>query len=467
MINVYNSLNNKKEEFKPLNDGKITMYACGITVSKPAHIGHAYQAVVFDMIVKYFEYRGYDVKYVRNYTDVDDKIIACANEKGISPLKYAEELIEETDKEMKALGVKDPYIFAKVTEHIDDIIVFISKLIEKGYAYVTENGDVFFEVSKFKSYGKLSNNVVENNLVAVRKKLEDNKKNNEDFALWKSAKEGEIFWDSPWGKGRPGWHIECSTMSIKYLGETLDIHGGGRDLKFPHHENEIAQSEALTGKTFANYWIHNGLVKINGEKMSKSLNNSILLKDLLEEYDKEVIRMLLLNNSYQSDLNIMDGMFNNVEKHLYGFYQTLLKLNNIEDKTKSKELISKLDNDFVKAMDDNFNTPIVISYLFDIFNEINKNINEYDYETIMNGLSKIYYSIGIFQTEPQEFVNNLRKKYMKDITVEYIEEKINQRKTAKENKNFEEADNIRKELEEKNIQLKDTREGTIWDIIIK
>lgn len=467
MINIYNSLTGKKEEFKPLEDMKVKMYACGITVSKPAHIGHAYQAIVFDMIVKYFTYCCYDVFYVRNYTDVDDKIIEMANTLGENPITYAQNLIKKTDDEMEHIGVKYPNIFAKVTDHIPDIISFIEKLIEKGFAYITDDGDVYYEVSKFPAYGKLSNNTIDNTLDGVRKKNEDNKRSANDFALWKKAKEGEIFWDSPWGKGRPGWHIECSTMSIKYLGETFDIHGGGRDLKFPHHENEIAQSEAMTGKKFANYWVHNGLVKINGEKMSKSLNNTILLSDLIKEFDTEVIRMALLNNIYSSDINVTDDLFTTIEKQLYGFYKTLNITNTFKgDLTKTNELLAKLKSDFENSMNDNFNTACAISLLFPLFNTINENINNYDLLVVLEELKKLYYPLGIFQTKPVDFINKMKNKYLNNITVEEINNAIAKRMEAKQNKDYLLADSIRHNLELKGIILEDRRDGTIWDINI-
>ena len=269
-LKVYNVLTRKKEEFIPQEENKVKMYACGITVSDNAHIGHAYQAVVFDVIRKYLRYKGYDVTYVRNYTDVDDKIIINARNVGMNPIDYAEKFIEKTNKELEELNVEEPTIQARATESIEDMVKFVQKLVDKDYAYVAFDGSVYFRVSKFKDYGKFSNRLIDESLVGVRKDIEPGKEDDRDFAIWKSAGNDEIFWDTPWGKGRPGWHIECSTMSRKFLGDTLDIHGGGRDLLFPHHENEIAQSEALTGKRFSNYWLHNGLVKVNGQKMSKS-----------------------------------------------------------------------------------------------------------------------------------------------------------------------------------------------------
>ena len=283
-MKIYNTLTGKKQDFIPLNEKKVKMYACGITVSGEAHIGHAYQALIYDIIRKYLEKKGYEVTYARNYTDVDDKIIAKSNETGIPADVYAEQMIKDIDAQMARLKVDDPNLWLKATQSIDDIIEFVSTLIKKGHAYPTEKGDVYFSVESFPGYGKLSHRNLEDAKNGVRVDNDEMKKNPLDFALWKSAKQGEPSWTSPWGEGRPGWHIECSSMNKKAFGEQIDIHGGGRDLIFPHHENEIAQTEALTGKPFVNYWIHNGLIKVNGQKMSKSLGNSLFLKDLLDSY---------------------------------------------------------------------------------------------------------------------------------------------------------------------------------------
>lgn len=471
-LKIYNVLNRKKEEFKPIEFGKVRMYACGITVSGEAHVGHAYQAIIFDIIRKYMEYIGYDVTYVRNYTDVDDKIILKARELNEDPTVFAEKNIESIEKDLKALGVDRPTIQSKATECIDDMIEFIKKLIDKGYAYSTKEGNVYFEVSKFQNYGKLSHQNLDEQLVAVRKELEPGKINDKDFALWKNAKDDEIWWESPWGKGRPGWHIECSTMSMKYLGESLDIHGGGRDLVFPHHENEIAQTEALTGKTFANYWIHNGLIKVNGQKMSKSLNNGILLKDLLKKYNFEVIRFVLENNIYRSDLNICDGIFEEKEKQLYLIYKVL----NIIDKSsinlsvdinsdEYKEVIKNFEND----MNDDFNYALAISRIFDYINRINKLITEKNCQEALNiatAMKKTYKLLGLFSQTPEIFINEIKLKFLNEnnIDEEYINDLISKRKEYKDLKKFEEADKIRDLLLEKSIVLNDTREGTFWDI---
>ena len=318
-MRVYNTLTRRKEEFKPLEDGKVKMYACGITVSGEAHIGHGYQALIYDIMRKYLEKKGFKVTYARNYTDVDDKIIAKSKETGIPADVYAAKMIENIDKIMADFDVDEPTLWLKATENIGNIIDFIQKLIESGHAYAAKNGDVYFDVSSFKKYGCLSNRSVEDMLDGVRVENGEEKKSPADFALWKSAKAGEISWQSPWGEGRPGWHIECSAMNRTAFGEQIDIHGGGRDLIFPHHENEIAQTESLTGKQFAKYWTHNGLIKVNGQKMSKSLGNSLLLEDLLKKYTNEAVKFALLQNNYRNDINITDELFPEAERHLTEF----------------------------------------------------------------------------------------------------------------------------------------------------
>ena len=473
-LKIYNVLNNKKEEFIPLEEGKVKMYACGITASGEAHIGHAYQAIVFDIIRKYLEYKGYKVTYVRNYTDVDDKIIIKARELHMNPKIYANKMMKSIDKALKEIKVDKPTIESKATKCIPDIIEFIKKLIEKGYAYVTEEGNVFFEVAKFSEYGKLSHQKLDEQLTAVRKELEPGKKSNKDFALWKNAKEDEIWWDSPWGKGRPGWHIECSAMSMKYLGEQLDIHGGGKDLIFPHHENEIAQSESLTGKRFANFWIHNGLIKVNNQKMSKSLNNGIILKDLLKKYNFEVIRLALENNNYRSDLNIIDGIFEEKEKQLYSMYKTIEQLikqtSSLKPDNKSKEYLDIINN-FSNDMDDDFNFSLAISRIYEYLNRINKNLNEEKLQEALNIYASIkdtYHILGLFTQDSKEFIDEIKTKYLKKnkINETYINKMIEKRNTYKKEKKYDKADKIRQLLISKEIVIKDTKEKTLWDINI-
>ena len=473
-LKVYNVLHRKKEEFIPLEDGKVKMYACGITASGDAHIGHAYQAIIFDVIKKYLEYIGYEVTYVRNYTDVDDKIIIKARELGVDPTDYANNMMKKIDYELSQLFVEKPTIQSKATECIPDMINFITKLIETGHAYSTENGDVFFKVSSFPEYGKLSNRIIDDGLSGVRKSVEPGKLDDKDFALWKNAKNDEIFWESPWGLGRPGWHIECSTMSMKYLGETIDIHGGGKDLIFPHHENEIAQSESLTGKQFSRYWLHNGLIKVNGQKMSKSLNNGILLGDLLKEYNPEVIRMSLLENNYRSDMNVVDGMFNQHETKIYMLYKLFYLIDLLGSDYKpndNSKYLDIIDNNFRKAMDNDFNTSVAIANIFEYVNIMNKMINKNEIQEVVdmkNALIKVYSTLGLLQQNPIKVIEEIKNKYLTlyNIDESEINDMILNRKHYKDEKNWIEADKIRNELLERGIILKDGGTSTEWDIDI-
>lgn len=483
-MKIYNSMTGKKEEFIPLDKNNVKMYACGITVYDLSHIGHARQAIVYAMIADYLRYRGYNVKYVRNYTDVDDKIIKRASELGKTALQLSKEQIEEAEKDMKALHIIDADVKTKASEYIEKIIDFIKILIEKGYAYSTKDGDVYYKVRKFTEYGKLSNKNIDELLNGVRIENEEQKEDPIDFALWKSAKPGEVYWESPWGKGRPGWHIECSVMAQDTLGETIDIHGGGRDLMFPHHENEIAQSEACTGKKFAKYWSHCGLIKINGEKMSKSLGNSLTIRETLKIYNYEVVKYTILSKHYTTDINITDDDFKLAEKHLYYFYNTILKMQEfiqnhngvstgecIED-----NISSSIREKFIEAMDDDFNSSAAIANLHAIFKYVNnlmENANKNDIEIYANTIAKMlekikktYKVLGFFEQQPKEFLDEMREKYLckMNLKVDEIEEKINERTNAKKNKNYEFADKIRENLEEKGIILFDSKSGTTWDI---
>lgn len=473
-LKVYNVLSRIKEDFTPLNPGVVNMYACGITVSGDAHIGHAYQSVVFDVITRYLRYLGYDVKYVRNYTDVDDKIIANAARAGMDAIKFAEKYMAQTDIEMDALGNAHPTIMARATKCIDDIINFVQKLIDSGHAYVSEFGDVYFRLSSFPEYGKLSHIQVDKNDTGVRKDTEPGKQNDLDFALWKSAKPGEIAWKSPWGMGRPGWHIECSAMNLKYLGEQIDIHGGGRDLVFPHHENEIAQSESLTGKQFAKYWIHCGLVKINGQKMSKSLGNGILLKDVLAKYDADTIRFALLRNTYSADIDITDSLLPESRKHIYKMYSGLAALNGRDfsdaDQNETNAKIDEIKNEFERAMNDNFNTLEVIAAAFGWFGFINtelaKKSTKYDLRRIADKIVELFGVLNILQQNPIEYIEKTKNDVLEKsgLTVDDIEKSINERLVAKQNKDWATADAVRAKLLDKGIVLNDTPNGTTWDV---
>ncbi len=471
-IYIYNVLSRKKELFVPIEEGKVKMYACGITVSGDAHIGHAYQSVIFDVIKKYFEYEGYEVIYVRNYTDVDDKIIDKGKKLGIDPQEYAKNQILKIDLELDKLGNDRATIQAKATENINDMIEFIENLIKKDYAYITKFGDVFFSVNKYSQYGKLSNRVIKDNISGVRKEVEPGKIDDEDFALWKSAKVGEIYWEAPWGKGRPGWHIECSAMSMKYLGETIDIHGGGKDLIFPHHENEIAQSESLTGKKFSNYWIHNGLVKLNGQKMSKSLGNVISIKELLDNYNSDIIRFVLLQNNYKSDLNIVDGIFEEVEKHIYNFYKIFNEIDNLEYEKTIKEVILpyNIEDEFKESMRNDFNTAVAISNLFKYFHSMNGMLNKKkDISTLKlmkEVIIRTYAVLGLLQKNPKEVVDKIRNKYLEKhkVAEDEINLLIEKRSKYKENKDYENADLIKKQLLDKGITILDRKNSTEWDV---
>ena len=483
-MKIYNSMTRQKEEFIPLDGKNVKMYACGITVYDLSHIGHARQAIVYAMIADYMRYRGYNVKYVRNYTDVDDKIINRANLLGKNALEFSKEQIKETEYDMNNLHVTDADINALASENIDNIIEFVKGLIESGHAYAAETGDVYFDVRSFSEYGKLSNRNIDEMLNGVRKEVESGKRDPIDFALWKAAKPGEIYWESPWGNGSQGWHIECSAMALNNLGETIDIHGGGKDLVFPHHENEIAQSEALTGKKFAKYWSHCGLVKINGEKMSKSLGNSLTIRDALNKYNYEVIKYVMFSKHYTSDIDLLDKDFSLAESHMYYFYSTIEAMkkyindfrNDSVTESREDDISEKIISDFIEDMDDDFNSAAAISNLYAIFKYVNnvmktaKKDNRKNTANTLNNILKsiheVYGIIGLFAQKPEEFILEMKNKYIKELEIDeaYIEEKIIERAEAKKNKNFEVADTIRTQLDEKGIILMDTIEGTKWDI---
>ena len=456
-MKIYNTLTGKKQEFIPLEEGKVKMYACGITVSGEAHIGHAYQALIYDIIRKYFEKKGFDVTYARNYTDVDDKIIAKSNETGIPADEYAKMMIKNIDEQMLRLKVDDPSLWLKATESIEDIISFVNTLIEKGHAYPTEKGDVYFSVESFPSYGKLSHRNLEDAMNGVRVDNDEMKKNPLDFALWKSAKVGEPSWASPWGEGRPGWHIECSTMNRKAFGDKIDIHGGGRDLIFPHHENEIAQTEALTGTQFSNYWIHNGLIKVNGQKMSKSLGNSLFLKDLLDAYSPETIKFALLQTNYRGDINVTDNLFPDAEKHLYEFYKIILAVENAFGVSDGEN--KEIDDAFNTAMDDDFNTALAISNLFGIFKKVKAKLNAGDKTATddVNQIRKTYSLIGLFTTDAKVFISYVDGKAKDDIPAE-VKALAEQRLGARKNKDWAESDRLRDQILALGYLIKDGKD---------
>ncbi len=444
-MRIYNTLSGTKEEFVPLNGKKVNMYACGITVSGEAHIGHAYQALIYDIIRKFLVKQGYDVTYARNYTDVDDKIIARSKETGIPADAYAKMMIKKIDKVMRAADIDDPDVWLKATENIDAIIDFVANLVEKGHAYPTKKGDVYFAVESFEPYGSLSHRNLEDAMNGVRIENDGEKRNPLDFALWKSAKEGEISWDSPWGKGRPGWHIECSAMSRKAFGDQLDLHGGGRDLIFPHHENEIAQTEALTGKRFVKYWVHNGLIKVNGQKMSKSLGNSLLLTDLLDKYSAEAIKFALLQTSYRADINVTPELFPDAEKRLYEFYKVFVDAANVGIEIKGRN--AEIDESFDAAMSDDFNTSLALSNLYAFFKKAKALVAQKDSLAgeMLSQIKNTYSLLGIFKAEPSKFVADYEAKNACQVpeNVLALAQKMSEARAAKD---YATSDAIRTEI---------------------
>ncbi len=460
-MRVYNTLTRRKEEFEPLEKGRVKMYACGITVSGEAHIGHGYQALIYDIMRKYLEKKGYKVTYARNYTDVDDKIIAKSNETGIPADVYAAKMIENIDRIMAEFDVDEPSLWLKATQNIGNIIDFIQSLIQSGHAYAADNGDVYFDVSSFKKYGCLSNRSVEDMLDGVRVDNGEQKRSPADFALWKAAKSGEISWQSPWGNGRPGWHIECSAMNRAAFGEQIDIHGGGRDLIFPHHENEIAQTESLTGKQFAKYWTHNGLIKVNGQKMSKSLGNSLLLEDLLKKYTNEAVKFALLQNNYRNDINITDGLFPEAEKHLTEFYKVIKA---VEDKFGKGEAGSPaIDEKFDEDMDEDFNTALALSELFGLFKKISAKLAANDKTAAEDVLQirKTYSLLGLFKKNADDYLKEVAAKNPEsgaELPAE-VAALAQKRWAAKLSKNWAEADALRAEIDKLGYTVKDGKDG--------
>ena len=455
-MKIYNSLTRRKEEFVPLEEGKVKMYACGITVSGEAHIGHAFQAIVYDIFRKYLQKLGYEVTYARNYTDVDDKIIARSKETGIPADEYAKMMIEKIDAVMRRADVDDPTLWLKATENIGNIIGFIEGLIAGGHAYPAANGDVYFDVDTFPAYGQLSGRDKEDALDGVRVENDEQKRRPYDFALWKAAKAGEICWDSPWGKGRPGWHIECSAMNRAAFGDQIDIHGGGRDLIFPHHENEIAQSEALTGKRFAKYWMHNGLIKVNGQKMSKSLGNSLLLSDLLDKYSPEALKFALLSANYRNDVNITDELFPQAEAHVARFYDLIARAEaQFPAETGREEAI---DRKFNEAMSDDFNTALALSDLFGYFKEVSRLLAENDPKArrITNQVRATYALLGLFKRDPAQYFAQYAKKEEIPAEVAAVAE---ERRAARAGKDWAKSDELREKLREMGYAVKDSKDG--------
>ncbi|MCP3853059.1 MAG: cysteine--tRNA ligase [Gammaproteobacteria bacterium] len=464
MLQVSNTLSGKKEVFTPIHAGKVSMYVCGMTVYDFCHIGHARVLVVFDIITRYLRkiYGAENITYVRNITDIDDKIIARAIENGEDINTLTNRFIEAMHEDADALGVKRPDIEPRATEHMDEIINMIQTLIDKGMAYHADNGDVYYQVSQFETYGQLAKKNLDELQSGSRVEVEQAKHDPLDFVLWKTAKPGEPSWESPWGNGRPGWHIECSAMSVNCLGDHFDIHGGGLDLKFPHHENEIAQSEGCTGHKFVNYWIHNGFVRVDDEKMSKSLGNFFIIRDVLKVYSPEVIRYFILNSHYMSALNYSDENLDKAKASLTTLYQALLDFDDIDSTEGSINEDSDYAKRFFKAMDDDFNTPMAISVLFDMSHELNR-IKDSDTEQaaiLAVQLKKLAELLGLLEHNAQEFLQaGVSEGGLSD---EEINDLIEQRATAKLDKNWPECDRIRDVLDAEDILLEDTPEGTRW-----
>lgn len=458
MLTIYNSLTNQKEIFKPIVPGEVRMYVCGMTVYDYCHIGHARVLVVFDVVCRYLRHLGYKVTYVRNITDIDDKIINRANENGEDFLTLTQRFIDAMHEDTDPLGILRPDHEPRATDHIDSILEMVGELIKRGFAYQADNGDVYFEVSKFADYGALSGKKMDELRAGERVEIDTNKRAHGDFVLWKSVKPGEPFWPSAFGDGRPGWHIECSAMSTQMLGNHFDIHGGGHDLQFPHHENELAQSECCTGETFVNYWMHNGFVQVNEEKMSKSLGNFFTLRDVMQEYKAEEIRYFILSSHYRSQLNYAEDQLNNARSALQRLYSALLD-------TQSAEVPQNLDYQerFEKAMNDDFNTASAIAVLFDLAREINRAKTDApdtvdSLASLLKYLAKI---IGLLQNDPEAFLKAQVSSAdgLSDSEVEHL---IQQRLDARASKNWAEADRIRDELTEAGIVIEDGTGGSRW-----
>ncbi|MDK0618673.1 cysteine--tRNA ligase [Clostridium perfringens] len=465
-MKVYNTLNKKKEEFIPLTPGEVKMYVCGPTVYNFFHIGNGRTFIVFDTIRRYFEYRGFKVDFVQNFTDIDDKMIKKANEEGTTVKKIGDTYIKEYYQDADALNIERATVNPRATEFIGEIIKFVKGLVDKGYAYEVD-GDVYFSTKKFEGYGKLSGQNIEDLQSGARISIDERKKDPMDFAIWKAQKPGEPAWNSPWGMGRPGWHIECSCMAKKLLGETIDIHAGGSDLKFPHHENEIAQSEALTGEPFARYWLHSAFVNVNNEKMSKSLNNFFTAREILERYDADVIRFLMLSAHYRQQLNFSEDLLESAKASVERIYNAIGNLENLIDEVCREEMneeekaylesLNKYKEKYIEKMDDDFNTADAITAIFDLIKDTNTNITiDSSKELAQKALELIRElgaPLGMFQKSTK---GNLE---------EEIEALITKRQQARKDRDFALADKIRDELKDRGIVLEDTPQGVRWKMI--
>ncbi|MDM8539589.1 cysteine--tRNA ligase [Desulfococcaceae bacterium HSG9] len=479
-INVYNTLSRKKEKFVPLTSNTVNMYVCGPTVYDSCHIGHARSVIVFDVIVRYFKAQSYQVKYVRNFTDVDDKIIRRANLLEIDTKALADKYIKEFYDDMDALNVDRPDQDPRVTDSIDHIIQLIIRLLDKGYAYHID-GNVYFAVESYSEYGKLSGRRLEEMEAGARVDIDRQKRNPFDFALWKASKPDEPFWDSPWGSGRPGWHIECSAMSWQLLGETFDIHGGGKDLIFPHHENEIAQSEAVFDKPYSKYWMHNGFVNINQEKMSKSKGNFLMVKDILKTYHPEAVRLFLLSNHYRSPIDFTDQALKEATMRLDKIYTLAHRVELTEGVSSESQLFedNPFWNRFCQAMDDDFNTALGIGFLFDLLRNTNRLLDQIQASssTDMSLISQIQSNyatlyamggvIGILTQSPDDYIASKKSETLEERSVDpqAVDELVAQRTQARQSKDWAVADKIRQQLNEMGVQVEDRPEGAVWRIV--
>lgn len=490
-LRVYNTLSGEKETFVPLLPGKAGLYVCGVTVYDYCHIGHARANVVFDIIFRYLKYAGYDVTYVRNYTDIDDKIIKRANQEGCDYRTIAERYIQAFDEDMARLGLAKPTVEPKATDHIGGIIAIIEALVAKGHAYAS-GGDVYYAVETFPEYLKLSGRNLEEMQAGARVEVGDKKRNPMDFALWKGSKPGEPWWESPWGQGRPGWHIECSAMSMEFLGKTFDFHGGGKDLIFPHHENEIAQSEAANGCRFVRYWLHNGFVNINSEKMSKSLGNFFTIREVLDKFDPETLRFFILSAHYRSPIDFSDQNLDEARTALERIYSCLAAIDEVLDRTPISaeltvvaslspiglELQEKAEQfifRFVEAMDDDFNTAQALGVIFEVVRASNRYLAETKeltplalglFEQVRHLFDEIGAVLGLFSCKPSAWLDGLKnaKVGQIDMTEDKIQALIAERAEARAAKNFKRGDEIRDLLLEKGIQLLDSSQGTTWNV---
>lgn len=461
MIKIYNSLTQRKEELKPIEPGKIRIYVCGITVYDYCHLGHARMLMAFDVVTRYLRYRGFDVTYVRNITDIDDKILNRSREEGELFSDLTARFIKAMHEDERALGILPPDLEPRATEHIDQIITMIQTLMDKDYAYKAVNGDVYFAVTHFPEYGKLSKKRLDELLDGARVEVGELKKDPRDFVLWKASPDDGVGWDSPWGYGRPGWHIECSAMSTCALGDNFDIHGGGSDLMFPHHENEIAQSEAATGCTFANIWMHNGPLRVDDEKMSKSLGNFFTIRDVLANYDAELVRYLLIASHYRSPINYSEQSLQQAGKALERFYHCLKDLDVANAKTLAN---SRFEKAFTAAMDDDFNTAEAISVLFDMVSEINRQKSQDPDTANQLGalLVRLGEVLGVLQSAPEEFLR--RGSDAGELDAGEVDRLVAERDQARANKDWARADEIREQLATMNVVVEDKAGSSTWRV---